>query len=674
MSSDRAKRARTHLAELGRAAHVSKSGIQHLLAEFLAIPDDELPGSFSRRSIGRACAEAWSITTSYGALFQSTEVRLNDGELVDIHVLAPLPLLEHLIEECPPFACRMAACLDANSPTVDVPWRMCLYSDEAAPGNAMKHDNRRMTQTIYWSFVELCGMGDENLWFPLTVVRSSYVSLLEGGMSHLMRILLRYFFSTDGGHNLLLAGMMLRLPGERRSMLFARFALKIADESALHQVWLNKGASGLLFCLYCSNCVSVDSGLSGMGGFVSSTCLDMSKFVLHTNDSIRGYINKLADPRLGSTDRKALESELGFKHNEEGLLSDRALARYVDPVTVTMVDWMHTWIVNGVWNLILGLLMRMLDPRIKYADVAEFLSVWSWPKAHEISSTGTDVASPKRSKGCYKDGVFKCSASEALAVYNIIKLWVEKCVMPTCQGVQRTACECYIQSCAVLDLLKRTQRHHHTVTPKAMHTAVVRCLTLFLQAFGEESWIPKCHYSFHFGLLLQWHGYLASCFVHERKHKVITRYGSNMNRLEHYERVVLREVFLFQRLALRARGRFCTVQHTQPPSARAKRVLEAAFPGALNLEVTPVICINDFGRLFKGDAVWTRSSLVAHVWLHAVVDSEVHSFVSYCTKLSDTTWRVNSDDPVFVRVDELQEALIFSRTGDVVTIIPPLGL
>ena len=140
-----------------------------------------------------------------------------------------------------------------------------------------------------------------------------------------------------------------------------------------------------------------------------------------------------------------------------------------------------------------------------------------------------------------------------------------------------------------------------------------------------------------------------------------------------FEKVVLREAFIYQRHALREFGCFCMVQQSCKPSARAKRVLDAQFPGATSIAVTPVVTLNKFGRALKGDLVLTKSNLVTHVWLQALVDGAVSTMLSYCTKLTATTWRIRSE-PCFVSIDELSEALIFSRFENIVTIVPPLGL
>ena len=243
-------RKRARLAELGRTSYVSKSGMSVLLEEYLAIPADEMPTKLSRATIARACAEVYSISTSYGPVFDKCDVRLKDGEVATIYFLAPIPLLEHLVAECGPFRDHVLGRLRARPSSVAMPWRIALYSDEAMPGNRIKALNERKAQCVYWSLLEFEDLGNENLWLPWGYTRSSIVDKMEAGMSQLMRIAIKSFFSFNG-HDLQESGMILHFnvaDGDITHLLFCTLAVKIADESALHQVVLNVGAGGNLPC------------------------------------------------------------------------------------------------------------------------------------------------------------------------------------------------------------------------------------------------------------------------------------------------------------------------------------------------------------------------------------------------------------------------------------------
>ena len=51
----------------------------------------------------------------------------------------------------------------------------------------------------------------------------------------------------------------------------------------------------------------------------------------------------------------------------------------------------------------------------------------------------------------------------------------------------------------------------------------------YKSAYGEDSMIPKFHFSLHLPSMLRAHGLLVACFVHERKHKEVKRVANNMS-------------------------------------------------------------------------------------------------------------------------------------------------
>eukprot|EP00974_Lingulodinium_polyedra_P015872 1540754-Lingulodinium_polyedra.AAC.1 len=67
-----------------------------------------------------------------------------------------------------------------------------------------------------------------------------------------MAALVRLFFDPEG-HNLQAAGMTLDLNGGSAIRLFLSFGMFLADEAALHMVFMCKGSSGLKPCMLCQN-------------------------------------------------------------------------------------------------------------------------------------------------------------------------------------------------------------------------------------------------------------------------------------------------------------------------------------------------------------------------------------------------------------------------------------
>jgi hypothetical protein len=675
-------RKRKRLAELGRTSFVSRTGIATLLNEFLSIPDDELPTHFSVRTIRRAVGDSCAIQTSYGPLFATSEMRLIDYEPFKFTYLSPIPLIEHLLSECKPFASHMRAALVANPPSISKPWRIALYSDEVLPGNQIKALNHRKIQAIYWAIVELGELGNENMWFPWAFLKSDDVKMMQGGMSNVFRFVVKSFFN-DNGHNLATSGMILRFADGFSQLLFAKLGAMISDESALHQTWLNKGAGGTMFCMLCSNISSAKSELADHDTthqIVPATELDFHKCILHTSASIRALLRRLADfaAHSSKTALEKFEQELGFSNCPESILMDTSIAAYVDPCQITMYDWCHVFVVSGVFNLTLGLLMHSLqsDFGICYSDLDAYIKLWKLPTRHESSGNGMDVACARRATSSYEESTFKCTASEALSVYPIVARWVETVVKVSLQTHPANhniiaACDCFLLLCIVLDMFKQTMRSQHDVTPSSLHNAIVACMRVFLVAHGIGAWIPKCHFALHFGWFLQTFGFLASCFVHERKHKLAKRYGNQMCRLRGFDAYVLREVFLKQCMSLRSSNLFSCVEHLNTPSKKSAAVLQEYFPAAVDIKISRVADVGLGGKVHIGDVVAFRDGRVGEVWLHAVIDGQVLSCVSRWMRVAVDTYTV-CDTPEFIALSEIREALTYSRTDDRVLIIPAL--
>ena len=134
-------------------------------------------------------------------------------------------------------------------------------------------------------------MSDEEAWLELACVLSCTVRKVNGRLSAVMAALVRLCFSPEG-HSLQAAGMTLDLHGGSAIRLFLPFGVCIADEAALHMVFMCKGSGGLKPCMRCQNIsnerTSRDCVERGMTGFCQyHTCSDPTKLVLHTPRTIR---------------------------------------------------------------------------------------------------------------------------------------------------------------------------------------------------------------------------------------------------------------------------------------------------------------------------------------------------------------------------------------------------
>ena len=85
----------------------------------------------------------------------------------------------------------------------------------------------------------------EAAWFELVFIRRNMLKQVEGELTHLVRILLKSFFSEES-HNVAKAGILLNFADGSSMRIFVEFGIMLADEAALHMVYQCKGASGLL--------------------------------------------------------------------------------------------------------------------------------------------------------------------------------------------------------------------------------------------------------------------------------------------------------------------------------------------------------------------------------------------------------------------------------------------
>ena len=189
---------------------------------------------------------------------------------------------------------------------------------------------------------------------------------------------------------------------------------------------------------------------------VPSFVCSLDQCVLHTDESVMAVIRKLkadkATLRQGAFDE--LEKTLGFTYCEEGALFDENfMATIPGPVSMTSYDWMHVYLVSGLWNSEVSLLLSKVKEGhgIGASSLVAFLKKLSWPK--KISSRSL---SGIRAVEKLKDGPLSCSASEGLSLYPCIRAWLMTEV-PSSVGEAGKAIRSYYSLAAVLDLLQRTR-------------------------------------------------------------------------------------------------------------------------------------------------------------------------------------------------------------------------
>lgn len=439
------------ISKLGRKTFVSQAALAEILS---AVKEaGEVPEATSRSTVKRRRQEAIDIETPYGPVISSMELDALDGSKVRLPFCNPAAWLHYCSRNCH----RMQQLLDGASATpnnIKAPWQLILYLDEVSPGNALKVHNRRKLQCVYWSIQEFGGveLTQEHSWQVLTCVRTDTVNRLRSGMSQLFRRCVSAFYLEKGDMS---CGISLQICGREQMCCFS-LAYVLADEAALKQCYENKGAAGRMLCMFCQTTVAKRYAPNPSGRFVLHTVDDSSQLCLHSDSSVWQVVDHLHTQSTMGLTKKAfadLESKLGFNHTPDGVLLDLSLRRIVKPISMTSFDAMHVFLVAGVWHREMSLLLVQLAS-CGYRQ--EMLHNWAmscvWPDVHGGKACSARLIFKKKKEA---DAEFKCTASEGLAAYPIVKAFLMHNVREPPHDL-RLAMQSYYSLCIVLDSLKLT--------------------------------------------------------------------------------------------------------------------------------------------------------------------------------------------------------------------------
>ena len=133
-----------------------------------------------------------------------------------------------MLSEVDAFADFFAKKLTEHPNAQASPWRICLYSDEIIPGNALKPRNDRKLVAFYWTFSEMdAAVGHEDLWCHIVAVRSSVVRSMRSGWSQLFKHACSAFFSSPFDMS---KGVVLIIKGHGARMFWAKIGILVGDE------------------------------------------------------------------------------------------------------------------------------------------------------------------------------------------------------------------------------------------------------------------------------------------------------------------------------------------------------------------------------------------------------------------------------------------------------------
>lgn len=400
-------------------SYVSQSGLAAILQ---SIREHGLPSSTSRSSIKRARDVALPQD-----LWLSVPMEMEDGSTRKITIVHPVLLLQHMASTIPAFATFMERKLVDHPNSAQSPWAVAVYSDEIIPGNMLKPRNDRKLVSFYWSFQEMdSAVGCEDLWHHSTAVRSTVVRSMKSGWSQLFRKVVESFFTAPLD---LSKGVMLQLNG-RQQLFFAKVGILVGDEPSIKGCWSCKGASGSLPCFMCRNVTLAASEIAqndATGFFVPHTVVDFDMVRLHTDASVLRNAKSLQDKHAAGGTKASFaraEQALGLQYAPQGALwCDNVVKDFLHggPISITHWDWMRVFFVSGVWNTEAGLLFQRIKDLVPVGDADRFFKQCVWP----LQLEGRSATGKKALVKFVADGSeVKCSASEGLSLYNVLRLLI----------------------------------------------------------------------------------------------------------------------------------------------------------------------------------------------------------------------------------------------------------
>ncbi len=217
-------------------------------------------------------------------------------------------------------------------------------------------------------------------------------------------------------------------------------------------------------------------------------------------------------------------------------------------------------VISGVFNVMLFLVLMDIvkaTPRNVEFDVwsnfGGYLKLWIWPKSLMFNPHKADLFNETRTKACKKASTIKCDASKGLCLLPVFAIYILIVIrhMPVLHCPK--ACDVALALNDLIEALLAVPLGITTAKDLAdrVHTLLVLCV----ECGYDEFFTPKFHWMLHYiHALIRWRGMLPTCWVHERKHKAVKRFATDIQNTKVFSTSVLKEVIGYQLWAMRQDG------------------------------------------------------------------------------------------------------------------------
>ena len=630
-------------------------------------------------------------TTPYGPMLVTVTLKaVAPYANREMTVVNPLAFLHIAFNNGGGFFDFMKSAFVSEPSTPIKPWRLCLYADEVVPGNQLAANNSRKVWVLYFSFLECHPhLSNENAWWPIVAEPSATLKQVSAGISQVFAQVIKLFFC---GSFDLRVGIQLTGPeGSNCVMrLCAALSMILQDGGAHKLVWGCKGDGGTRLCMLCKNLIAEESGAVDADGTNILVCslIHEQQLQFATDADIRRTIDRLAGFKATDSkqDFQLRQQAFGFTLQEHGILNDPELKGIVNPASQYCHDWMHCIFASGVFNIVVFLCFSAIKQvRTNVWEVLhDFVAAFIWPRSANFKPSVRDHLSAARLKAHIKAKQFKCPASDGLSLLGVMCYFIQVVAMRI-PGVDKCACDALTALSDLVDALAAVPLG--VVTPDYLRERIRSLLAICDTAKWKPYFIPKFHWLIHLSHALQRWNVLPTCWVHERKHRMVKRYGEDIFNTKTYSFSVLSETISHQLVAVRQADAFDRsmglVQPVLAPTALRDFVLSNTdqYDDRSQVWTSVSARLSSGFAISKTDAVLMlandNSYVAGQVWHLVSVGVVAFALVSLWECLSQdkatgtSRWRM-AEQAAFVRIDTILSAVLWteSSAGSAVVFIP----
>ena len=632
--------------------HTKTSTIQMLKSLENAGLLDTVGTSRQLRSTLQAATEAHSkAITPYGPVVQP--MKIDHPRMKFWDVANPMAWLWHCCSISSTFSNVMKTCSLSGRPL-----RIVLYGDSMCPGNPFRPEKSRTLMCLYWAIVDWPShiLSRTFAWPVFSVLRSTLIESTDGKMSCFARVLLRIFFGRDGPS--FTTGFMLPSP-DGPYMVKGIFAGWLADLVGHKEITEWKGTSGNRCCIPCHNLHAKKIGVDANGD-IGLDCHDRSKWILRSDSDVYAIIDDLVVKRstMGPTAFTAACTDAGWNIIPNGLLLDFDLRDVYLPVSHCIVDWQHTMCQDGVGNSCLAATLLALEGRgFTLNQVQTFVGLVNLP-----SKYGKVRANEWLGKNRLKRNKMTLNSFSGI-ILNLVPcvyLFIDKFCKDDPAIVD------VVRMFTLLHMILGVLATGPEAAPR--HAEKLRRDMVEFHSLALHFWKlkPKIHHMHHIVDGMLWLGKLLSCFVTERKHRVVK--DSALHVMRHIEHTVVADVINTQCVQLCDRldlwKKHVLIEPRELPGVQGVTFARSAI----------LAC----GFVKHGDIVWCQDAQCCRVVaFYVATDDEMFVSVERLGSAGGLcTYHEKATTLDFIDVRSIVDAVVWYLDADgiIKIVIPPIAI